>query len=150
MPDNRREIITLGIIAALENVSSITTVTRKKVLLEEFEDIPATQLPYASVMSGLPDPQDTRFSTRLQGKIKDIRSELLTTVTVFGLDNEDPDSTISSLLQDIWAAIFVDYRRGNHALQTTIRPEVRTGIFDPYYAFEIVVATEYLHDDTHI
>lgn len=150
MPDNKRELITKNIVSTLENGTSLAKVTRKKILLSDWDTIPETQLPYASVMSGLPNGAGVRFSTRQQGKIKDIRSELLTTVTVFGRDNVTPDETISSLLQEIWAALFVDYRRGNHALQTTIRPEVETDVFDPYYAFEIVVATEYLHDDTHI
>lgn len=150
MPDNKRELITQNIVASIATGTSLAKVARKKVLLADWDTIPETQLPYASVMSGLPNPQEIRFTTRQQGKIKDIRSELLTTITVFGRDNVTPDETMSALLQELWIAIFRDYRRGNHALQTTIRPEIETDVFDPYYAFEIVVATEYLHDDTHI
>lgn len=149
MVDNKRELITQNIKLTLES-TSLAQVTRKKLHLDEWDTVPLAQLPYCSVMSGLPSPQSIKFSTRTQGRIDVIRSELTTAVTVFGQDNVTPDETISSLLQEIWAALFIDYRRGGHALQTVINPQIKTAVLDPYYAFEVEVLTEYHHDTTHI
>lgn len=149
-----REQIIKHIVAALEAITRddlpvIAKVARNKLGFDELKSVPATQLPYVAVTAGLPSGEP-KFSTRNQAIIDKFQSELVVSLTVYGQDNVTPDESIASLADDVWKAVFTDPSRNGLALQTTIRPEMETGVFDPYYAFNMDVVVIYIHDRSSI
>lgn len=148
------EQIVQDIVSAIEGiqvdaVATFKKVERKKLGFDELSSVPSTLLPYAAVTVGLPDATP-KISGRIRAVVDKFQSILTVSVTVYGMDNTDPDVTILSLADDLWVAIYSDPGRNGLALHTSVLPELETGIFDPYYAFTMDVEVVYVHDRTSI
>lgn len=139
-----REQIIQNVIATLEAISGIAHVDRKKLGFSDLSSIPQTQMPYISVIAGLPSGT-LKMSGMTAGKIGRIISELNIEITVYGQDNETPDQTISSLVDDIWKELYKDPNRAGLAISTELKAELETGIFNPYYAFSMNCIVTYIH-----
>jgi hypothetical protein len=128
----------------MEDVDAIAHVARKKLGFSELSSIPQTQLPYICIQAGLPDGS-LKKSDRVAGNIDRIISELKIEIIVYGQDNVTPDSTISSLADDIWAALYSDPQQSGLCISTEVKTEIETGIFDPYFVFSIECIVQYIH-----
>jgi hypothetical protein len=151
MADNsKREQLLIKVKETLEDISSISYVDRKPLQgISELQSYPNTQIPLSVVLGNMPVP-DEKYSNRSR-KLDVVRSTLDINIITYIMDNETPDSTISSIADDIWAALYADVTQGfDWVLNTRLIPEVETAVWTPYAAFSIVAQIEYLHDKTGI
>ena len=145
-----REQLIVNVETALNSISSIQTVARKKLGFDELEGIAGSQLPYTAIVAGLPIPEKVKWSAREQGRIDQFTSALTLQLTVYGLENVNPDQEISNIADDIWIKLYEDYTREGLALSTLIKPNLEIGVFDPYFAFNLEVKIVYIHDTSSI
>lgn len=139
-----REQIIENVILTLDNIPEISHVARIKLGFSDLDSVAQTQMPYASVCAGLPSGT-LKTSSMKQGDIGRIISELNIEIVVYGIDNHNPDKTISSLVDDIWKELYIDPQRGNLAISTEVKTDLETGIFNPYYAFSLNCIVNYIH-----
>ena len=139
-----REQIIQNVISTLKNVPDIAHIVRKKLGFNDLSSVPQTQMPYVSVIAGLPSGI-LKKDTMRAGNIGSIISTLDIEIVVYGMDNSTPDETISSLLDDIWIELYKDPQRDNLCISTEIKMDLETGIFDPYYVFSLNCTVEYIH-----
>jgi hypothetical protein len=144
--NSRRERIILAQKVILEGLSSINHVQRKQPSsLSELEQYPITQMPLLALVTGLPSPQN-KTRGRKPGGPDFFHSELVSKVYCYGQDKITPDTTISSLLDDIWSALHSNQTLGlKFVTSCIISPGVETGIWDPYYSFVVECKYMYYH-----
>lgn len=144
--NSKREQLLNRVEALLGGLSSLSYVERKPLQgIKELQAYPQTQLPLAVVLGGMPVP-DEKFSDRTR-KLDKVQSTLGVNVIVYALDNVTPDTTISTLADDIWTAIYQDITLGfKWVLGLRIVPEANVAMWDPYVAFSMLVNITYLHD----
>jgi len=143
--NSKREQILVRVQDILLGIISITTVRRVPFNEVSQLDNSDGEMPVAVVMGKLPQPEE-KFSARARELDKAI-SLLPVEVLVYAYDNETPDSTISTLLDDIWAEFYSDITLGLswvHGL--TIMPELDTMIAAPYVIFKVTIEVKYEHD----
>jgi hypothetical protein len=145
-----REQVINNVVTTLEGVESIAHVSRKRMTdLDELQSVPTTQLPYMSVTGGLPEPIQKQ-SGRRTGNVEVVKSILTVEIVCYHLAPVDPDTVLSNLLDDIWAALYAEQTRGGIALGTELIPQVEPVFIQPYILFRVVCNVTYLHDTTHI
>lgn len=145
-----REQIINHVVTTLESVESLSKVNRRRMTdLDELQSVPTTQLPYISVTGGLPEPIQKQ-SGRRYGNVEVVKSILTVEIVCYHLAPVDPDTVLSNLLDDVWAALYVDQTRGGIALGTELIPQVEPVFIQPYILFRVVCNVTYLHDTTHI
>lgn len=142
--NSKRELIINNMITTLEAVETITVVKRTQLYASDMKEIPANQYPCISVVGLMP-----KIISMMENK-KNYKSSLDIHLFCYALDNETPDSTISSLADDIWKAVLADLSRGSIAITTKILPEMISGIFSPYCAFKLIAQVEYFHTNESI
>jgi hypothetical protein len=143
--NSRREQVLAKVKTTLEGISGLTDVVRKPLTsITELRAFSSQQLPIAVVVGGLPVPEE-KFSQRTR-KLDLVQSTLSVNIIVYALDNLTPDTTISSLADDVWATFYTDITLGfEWVLGLKINPEMRTSINDPYIAFAMELEITYLH-----
>lgn len=143
--NSKREQILAKMKTTLEAVSSLEHVERKPLQdMSELEEYPQTQLPLAIVLGSLPAPAE-KVSDR-DIKLDRVRSILTATVFVYAIENDNPDTKISTLADDIWAAIYADMTLGfSWVINLRIVPEIETAFWYPYVAFSMKIEITYLH-----
>lgn len=143
--NSKREQLLNKVVSLMEGLASISTV--KRVQPTGFEQLKAyatTQLPLAVVLGGLPVPRE-KFSNRTR-KLDVVHSDLGVDIFVYAMDNITPDSTISSLADDIWVALYEDITQGfKWVLGTRVIPEPATGIWEPYCGLNMRAVITYQH-----
>jgi hypothetical protein len=144
--NSRREQILLKLIDELTALRTIKFVERKDFQgLKDLQGYAETQLPIAVIMGRLPSPE-YKISGRDGHTVDKVHSTLGVDVLVYAHDNVNPDSTISDLADDVWAAILDDETHGfKWVTGTQIIPEVNIGVWDPYCAFSMLVNITYIH-----
>lgn len=144
--NSKREQLLLKVKALLEGINAISFVDRKPLQgISDLQAYPQTQLPLAVVLGGMPVP-DEKFSDRTR-KLDKVASTLGVNVIVYALDNVTPDTTISTLADDVWATLYQDITLGfKWVLGLRIVPEADIAVWDPYVAFSMRVNITYLHD----
>ena len=152
--NSKSERLVQNVVTTLEELGGGNLFKKVERIKLGFEDlmsskIPTTLLPYAAVTCGLPDATP-KISGRTRAIVDKFQSVLTIELTVYGMDNENPDVTILSVADDMWAGLYNDPGRGGLALATRIIPEVETGIFDPYYAFNMDVEVVFVHSRSSI
>lgn len=144
--NSRREQVLLAVISLLEDISSISSV--KRVQPNSVDDIrrySSSQMPLAVVIGGIPQPKEHR-SGRGRGQVDLFISTMKVEVFVYFMDNTNPDSTISSLLDDLWAALYTDQTLGLQFCNgLVVDPKVTTAAWTPYGAFSVNIMVEYFH-----
>jgi hypothetical protein len=143
--NSRRELLLAKIKTTLDSVSSLSYVERKPLKgLSDLNAYPTTQMPLAIVLGSMPVSEE-KFSER-EIKLDRVRSILKATIIVYAMDNQTPDSTVSTLADDIWAAIYNDITLGfSWVSGLTIIPDANVAVYDPYVAFSIDVDISYFH-----
>ena len=145
-----REQILDNIVDTLDGVSALAVTKRRRMTdIDELKSVPTTQLPYVSVTGGLPEPIQKQ-SGRRYGNVQIVKSVLAVEIVCYQLAPVNPDVVLSDLLDDIWAALYVDQTRGGVALDTELIPQVEPVYIQPYILFRVVCNVTYLHDTTHI
>ena len=151
MADNsKRELIILELISNIEDISSIVTVERVRPSFADLGNFAETQLPLVAVVGKLPKPFPKR-SGRQTGVVDKFVSDLEIDLFCYAMDNVNPDSKVSDLVDDLWAKIYSDptlitddYLDGL-TLQVEVMPEIQIGVWDPYVIFKIVCTYKYVH-----
>ena len=144
--NSKRELILAKLKTTLDAVSSLNHVERKPLKgISDLEAYPSTQIPVAVILGGMPSPNEN-FSERTR-KLDKVRSTLTATIIVYAMDNENPDSKISTLADDLWSAIYADITLGySWILGLRIVPDVDVAFWEPYCAFSFAVDITYIHD----
>jgi len=144
--NSKREQILTTVRTKVLALGSILQVERKPLQgLADLEAYAQTQLPLAIILGGMPVPTE-KFSDRTR-KLDKVISELPVTVLVYALDNVTPDSTISTIADDIWVTLYNDITLGYRwVMGLDIKPDANVAVWDPYVAFRMLVNVTYLHD----
>ena len=142
--NSKREQIIVAVKAELTAISAFKSVVRRLPTKEDLENFAITQLPVIAVVAGLPKPVE-HIVTRQPGAQDVFVSDL--SIRLFGYfqNNKDPDTELSSHVDDIWVALYADPTKGGLTLKTTLKPEIYTDFWDPYYAFMIEAILKYKH-----
>jgi len=144
--NSRREQVLLKVIEILGDLDSIKQVTRVQPnTVDDIRRYSSGQMPLVAVIGGVPQPTEHR-SGRGPGGVDNILSELTVDLFVYFMDNVNPDSTLSSLLDDIWAKIYSDQTLGfKWCIGLRINPKVQIAAFPPYCAFSLSTIINYYH-----
>lgn len=139
-----REQIIVQVKSELDEVASLKTVVRRLPSKEDLQNFAITQLPVVAIVAGLPKP-DPHYVPRGPARKDVFISDLSLRLFCYFQDNVNPDTTLSSILDDLWAALYSDTTKGGLAISTDLKPEVYTDFWDPYYAFMIEAIIKYSH-----
>jgi hypothetical protein len=142
---SKRESIILADKALVESVLQIKTVKRHIQQYEELNRYALTQFPVVGVVGGLPVPQEHRQGRTGQADI--IISQLQVDFYVYfqEADDEKMDTTVSSLVNYLWVALYSDPTRGNLCHYTRLTAEPNYEVWNPFVAFKITAFHEYQH-----
>ena len=145
MADNsfRERIITANI-ALIENLTSISTIVRTIQSYSDLENYAITQFPVVAVVGRLPIPT-YKPSLRIRETIDQVLSTLRIDYYTYFMDNENSDSHLSSLLDDMWAKLHTNPTRNNICLDTQLEMTEETQVYAPYGAFRITSIHQYKH-----
>lgn len=148
--DSKRELILSEVVDLIESLDSIMAVKRTRLSFADLGNFTGPQLPLVAVVGSLPDPTPHISGRQASGSDMFI-SSLSVDLSCYAMDNENPDTTISNLADDLWAKIYssprletTDYPRGL-VLGVAVKPELKTGIWDPYVVFKMACIYKYVH-----
>jgi hypothetical protein len=143
--NSKRELLILSDVAILEDISAIKTVTRTLLSYSDLkDDFALTQLPVCAVVGRLPVP--TNHYDKRTGHPDFMVSSLNVDIYVYFQERVNMDSEMSSLLDDLWVALYADPSRGGLCITTTIElSEQSHQVWEPFVAFQLVVKHQYQH-----
>lgn len=139
-----REQIILAIKAELEDIDSIKTIARRLPSKQDLDNYAGTQLPIIAIVARLPKP-DPHYIGRSPAAKDVFISNLRIELYGYFQDNQEPDSTLSSILDDIWVKLYSDTTKGGLVIQTDLEPTIHQDFWAPYYAFRLDVNVKYKH-----
>lgn len=140
-----REQLILSDIAIAESISAISVVVRTIQTYSDLQSFAITQFPVAAIVGRLPIPAN-KFSGRIKSSIDQVISNLRVDLYVYFMNNENSDSMLSNLLDDMWVALHTNPTRNNLCLTTRLEMTEDIQIYAPYGAFRITCVHEYKHD----
>ena len=143
--NSKRERIIENVAQTVHDVNAIVEVQRRQPQYNELSSISHAKMPFAAVVASLPKPF-AKKSGRQPAKSDIFHSELKVQVFVYAQDNKEPDVLVSSLADDIWAALYVDESRGGLCDEMDIDPDMDVGYWAPYVAFRMTVVCKYYHN----
>lgn len=124
------------------------TVRRLLPSFDEFADFSGQDLPMLAIVAKLPRPVEHKRTREPGGKDVFI-SALEVEFVVYALENEEPDTMISDLADDLWATLYGDTTSGakpnSLTLGLSVMPEPVIGRWDPYIIFKMVCTFSYYH-----
>jgi len=124
------------------------TVKRMKPSLAELGNFTGPQLPLLAVVAKLPVPIK-HIKTREPGGRDAFISALEIEFIAYAKDNDNPDTLISDIADDLWAVLYSDTTSGEKPNSLTVgldvRPEPNVAYFAPYIAVKMVCSFEYYH-----
>jgi len=148
--NSKRELILLKVVDLMESISSIVTVERIRLGFNDLGNYSGEQLPLIAVVGSLPKPRPKK-SGRTPGVSDAFISSINIDIYCYAMDNENPDSLVSNLADDIWAKVWSDpiltttkYPKGL-TIDLDVDPEIKVGIWDPYIVFKIACVYKYVH-----
>lgn len=149
-----REQIILKVKGILDLMPSLSKVIRRVPSYEslaELQQLSALQFPLVAIEAGLPIP-DEKESARFQGRIPIVISELPIKLYCYLLDNDDDtmDTSISTMLSTLWAALLANPTLDEYALSMRLVPNADIEFWHPFVAFQIVVNVKYTHSTGEI
>lgn len=138
-----RESIIVAVKTLVDGVSSISKVVRNQPnSLEDLSNYAATELPLVAVVGGIPQPVAHPGGRR--GK-DFFLSTLQIQLFCYFMDNENPDTTLSTLLSDLWIAVYASQRLSGQATGMELKPDFRKLTMPPYCAFALECHVQYKH-----
>lgn len=144
--NSKRERILLALKVLLESLPSIKKVERRQPTSpEDLRRVAGTQMPYVAMIGGVPQPIEHK-SGRTPGGVDAVLSELKVNLFVYFMDNVSADSTLSDIMDDVWALVYSDQTLGfKFVIGTTISPNADVAVWEPYVAFSMIVNITYYH-----
>jgi len=145
MADNsKRELIILQVVSEMEAISSIKTVVRKLLGYSDLQNFALTQLPVTAVVGRLPVPSE-HISSRRPARNDVMISELIVDLFVYFQEVTNPDSVMSSLVDDLWVKLNIDQSKNKLVISTKLKMTENPEYWDPYVAFKISCIFNYVH-----
>ena len=149
-----REQVISKVKAAVDAVGSLEKVVRRVPSYErltELQQFASVQFPLAAIEAGIPVPNE-KASSRIPAALDLVISELSIKINVYLLDNDADtmDTSISTLLSTMWAALLEDPTFDDYVLETRLVPNADTEFWHPFVAFQIVVKVKYTHSTGEI
>lgn len=138
-----REQIIVANKTIVEALFGITTVTRTVQEYSELQNFAVTQFPVVAIVGRVPVPKSKR--TGRNGQVDLILSELNVDFYCYLMNNEEIDTAISSLLDDLWVALYSDQTRGGLVMTTEVTADNRIEYLAPFAAFRLTVLHTYKH-----
>jgi hypothetical protein len=142
--NSKREQIIVQVETDINAIASINHVTRNAPSKTDLDSYALTQFPVICILAGLPDPVPHEVGRRVAGKDLFV-SNLTLSLYGYFQDNVSPDTTLSSLVDDLWTKLYADPTRGGLALGTRLKPELNVDFWNPFYAFKIDAIVQYSH-----
>jgi hypothetical protein len=139
---NREQIIEANK-TIVEGVSAVKTVKRTLLEYSDLQEFALTQLPVAAVVGRMPVPVEKH--TMRTGDVDQIKSKLNVDIFVYIQANDNADVEISSLMDDLWAALYADQSRSGLVISTEVKVEENPEYWAPFAAFKITVEHYYVH-----
>lgn len=149
--NSKREQILLQVVSEVETLiddGTVKTVSRRLPEgIEELDRYASTQLPLVVVMGQLPRLLEVHGGNRSNrsADCKLVKWSLPVGVYGYFMDNENPDTTLSSFADDLFRVLNADPSKGGLAIETRVLPDAQIGIWDPYVAFKFLVEVHYVH-----
>lgn len=144
--NSRREQILVALKALLETLPSIKKVSRRQPTSpEDLRRIAGTQMPYIAMIGGVPQPKE-HMSGRHAGGVDAVISDLSVNLFCYFMDNTTADSTLSDIMDDVWAMVYTDQTLGfKFVTSTTLMPQAQVAVWEPYVAFSMITKITYHH-----
>lgn len=141
---SKRERIIVDVVNTLADLSWVKRMERQKLTLDELKNFATTQLPLIGVIGSLPNPRENTRSAR---KVPDtFISDLGIDIICYGLDNVNPDSTISNYFDDIWKVLFaLEFNSSLGVITVDVKPTAQQAMWKPYFAFVLKYVVTYSH-----
>ena len=146
MADNsKREQIINAVVNTLEGIDCIKTVSRTLQSYSNLRDNYAlTQLPIAAVIGRLPVPKN-HISGRT-GFVEYAISRLVVDIFIYFQENVNSDSVLSSILDDLWVALYSEPTRGGLCIRTELEMNEQSHqVWAPFVAFQVRAIHYYQH-----
>jgi len=138
-----RERIIEYVIGEIEELDCFNTVQRTLPAYTELGNFPQDSFPVAAVVAGLPQQVDTHVSRRACVDV--FRSALGITVFVWDHLNEECDTRISFLADELWAKLYSDQTKGGLAIGTALTFGEIPTYLKPYINFSLTATVTYTH-----
>jgi len=142
--NSKREQILVYHAAQLGQLSSITTVKRTLQSYADLARFAVTQFPVAAVVGGLPVPNE-KMSGRVRSTVDVIISDLNVDTYIYIQDNENPDTKLSEVADDVWVKLYSFPTYNGLAFGTILNFEATPEYWEPYLAFKITSTVTYKH-----
>jgi len=142
--NSKREQIIISDFNLVQAVPSIKSPIRTLPEYAELTCYAQTQFPVCAVVGRMPVPNE-KFSQRGVA-VDQIRSEIKVDIFVYLQVNEDADSLISSVADDLFKQLYTDESRGKLVYETTIKIKEKVNIWNPFVAFQMTAIHKYIHD----
>lgn len=140
-----RERLIISDMAITQNITAISTVVRTIQTYSDLQSFAITQFPVAAIVGRLPIPTN-KFSSRVKSVIDQFISRLRVDLYIYFMNNENSDSQLSNLLDDMWVALHSNPSRNDLCLTTRLEMTEDIQIYAPYGAFRVTCLHEYKHD----
>lgn len=142
--NSKREQILEAVVTAIEAVPAIVTVNRLQPTYNDLSSMSGLQLPYVAVVGQMPRPIQ-KVAKRSSAQADKFRSVLAIDIMCYAMANEDPDTLVSDLADDLWTILYADQSWSGLAIGTEVLPETIVGRWQPYFAFKMTCEIEYIH-----
>ena len=143
--NSKRERIILADVAIVETIDAITTTVRTLQSYSDLESFAITQFPVAAIVGRLPVPNN-KHSRRYSAAVDQCISDLRVDIFVYFMNNEDADTQLSSLLDDLFAALYTNQSRNDLCLSTVLELTENNEVWHPFAAFKLTCVHTYQHD----
>lgn len=138
------ERIVRNVVAVLEGVPTVASVTRAFPSVDEIRRCASTEFPKAAVVAGLPEVES--WGNNVNESKSRVISELPLKVFLYLSPRKGKESEEAlSLIDDLWAAILGDPLRAGLCMDTTVEPNA-VGQFGNVVACRLDVRCRYLHN----
>lgn len=120
-------------------------VIRKRPSLSGMKQYASTQFPLVAIIGYLPKPVVKKSSRT--GAMPDLFiSALKIDLVVYAQDIDEPDSLVSYMANDLWAALYLDPTFGGLVIDIDLDIFEESVVIDPYVAFKFILTVKYKHD----
>lgn len=141
--NSKREQIIIRNKTIIESLGGVAHTERTVLQYSQLEDFASTQFPCVAIVGRIPVPVEKH--TNRTGDVDLIISQLKVDLYCYLIANEDTDPAISSLMDDLWVALYADQRRGGLTISTEIKLEENHEYWAPFAAFKMTVLHRYKH-----
>lgn len=138
-----RERIIVANKTLVEAVPAVSHTERTVQQYSQLQNFAETQFPVVAVVGRIPIPVEKH--TGRDGSVDLIISRLRVDFYCYLLANEEPDTAISSLMDDLWVKLYADQKRSGLVLSTEITADENYEWWAPFAAFKMTVTHRYKH-----